>query len=238
MELDLKMQDMHSSRDTIETGVEPQEQLALLTSNALPFFLPIPERNDDLEATAKKLHGLADAIQSGGKLSLMGGTASTPHRHDTEAFAKERMTEVERAQYEEWKHQKLILPSINWDTERLAVPPAGEHTFTQRAMAMDIIWNHQGASPENATWLTHHIPNIMPLIKAVTKVLSARQHLEVHDPLSKLSDHDIVEIQSLRLITTVADENLARERERLRQLAHSINESKAILMERARSFGS
>ncbi|KAJ5280585.1 hypothetical protein N7478_005957 [Penicillium angulare] len=229
---------MQPEQDTTQTHAERQEEVALLTSNAVPFFLPIPQGHDTLESTAVKLRSLANAIESGGRLSMMSGTASTPHRHDTEAFAKERMTAVELDQYEGWKHQRLIIPSINWDTERLAVPPGGEHTFTQRAAAMDIIWNHQGASPENASWLTHNIPHIMPLIKAVTKVLSAQQHLEVHDPLSKLSDNEIVETQSLRLITAVADENLARERDRLRQLAQSINESKAILMERAKSFGS
>ncbi|KAJ5721440.1 uncharacterized protein N7483_009374 [Penicillium malachiteum] len=212
------------------------DQQARLTFQAFPFMLPIPKSEDTLESTARKLDGLAIAIRNGGSLTLTNGSVSTPQRHNAEDFAKERMTDMELIQYNEWKQNTFSLPHINWEANRLPVKAASSKTFSQRAMAMNIIWGCQVALPENAAWLSNNIPDILPLVKAITKLLSAQAHLEVYDPHSRFTDQEVVEIQTLQLITATAEENVTRERERVRQLARCIQESQTVIRERLKSL--
>ncbi|KAJ6028757.1 hypothetical protein N7540_004333 [Penicillium herquei] len=212
------------------------DQHALLALQEFPFMLPIPKSEDTLESTARKLGSLAIAIRNGGSLLLTNGSGSTPQRHKAEDFAKERMTDTELAQYNEWKQNKLSLPHINWQANRSPVEAANSKTFSPRAMAMNVIWGCQAAVPENAVWLCNNLPSILPLVKAVTKLLSAQAHLDIYDPHAKLTDQEIVEIQTLQLITATAEENVARERERLRQLSQCIQESQTVIRERLKSL--
>lgn len=209
-------------------------QLAALACDELPFLVPVPNASDDLESTAKKLRSLADVVTSGNSLALKTELEATPRKHDAESFAKERMSAVELGLYEEWQNNSLQLPEFNWAQNVIPVPPDAHalKTFLQRAAAMDIIWDYQGASAENAAWLASHMAALLPLVKAVTKVLSAQKHLEIHDPLAGLSHGEIAEVQTLQLIMAGTEENVARERERIRELTESINVSQGVLRER------
>lgn len=219
-----------------ERPVTPQ-QLALLTRNEFPFRLQLPKAEDDLETTVRKLETLSGVLAAGHSLSLTAGVASNIHERKAEAFAKERMVDIELAQYEAWKQNKFELPEINWVKNVASVSPESRKTFTQRATAIDVIWGQQGTTPENAAWLTTNIPAMLPLVKAVTKLLSARTHLQKHDPLAQLSDLDLVELETLQLIRNVADNVMAREREHFRLQAESINRSMAVLQGRLKSLG-
>ncbi|KAJ6093487.1 hypothetical protein N7486_008776 [Penicillium sp. IBT 16267x] len=216
-----------------ENYAELPNQHALLTHHDLPFVLPIPKAGESLEDTARKLRGLADAIRSGGSLSLTKSEATQPppHKHNAEAIAIGRMKDIELEQYEKWKGGKVQLPSIDWDRDRSHVDENGRKTFSQRATAMNIIWNIQCAAPENAVWVSLHRPTVLPLLKAVTKLLAVQMSV-ISDTPSKLSGSGLAEIQTLQLIAVLADENIARERERVRQLVSSIAESQAVLRER------
>ncbi|KAJ5634678.1 hypothetical protein N7528_002520 [Penicillium herquei] len=219
-----------------EGGTKHPDQHALLAFQEFPFMLPVPKSEDTLESTARKLDGLAIAIRNGGSLLLSNGTVSTPQKHDAEDFAKERMTDIELRQYSQWKQNELSLPQINWEENRSPVVEASSKTFSQRAMAMNIIWGCQAAVPENAAWLSTNILYLLPLVKAVTKLLSAQAHLEVHDPQSRFTDQEALEVQTLQLITATADEIVAREKERVRQLARCIQESQKVIRERLKSL--
>ncbi|KAJ5584573.1 uncharacterized protein N7459_004373 [Penicillium hispanicum] len=212
------------------------EQMAVVNCDEFPFVLPIPRETDDLEVTVRKLNGLAGVVRTGQRLVLTTGVASNPRRHNAEAFAKERMTAMELAQYEEWKEQKSHLPDFDWTVNQVPVPPGGLNTFSQRAAAMDILWQRQGATPENAAWLNANIPRMMPLVKAITKLLAAQTHLERHNQWAPLSDNEIAELHALRMIIALADKNLACERERLRKLAKSVHESVVVLQGRIASL--
>lgn len=151
-----------------------------------------------------------------------------PPRSNAEAHAIERMKEVELEQYETWKQGNFQLPSINWDRDRSYVDESGMKTFSLRAAAMNIIWNVQCAVPENAVWASISLPTVLPLLKAVTKTLTAQT-----SDTPKLSESELAEIQTLQFIAVSADANIARERERVRQLVSSITESQAVLRERS-----
>lgn len=214
-----------------------QNQLAVPTGTEFPFVLPVPREEDDLEATARKLRGLADMVTAGRSLALAAGEASSKPRRNAEAFAKERMTVIELAQYEEWKQQKFPLPEFDWTANRVPVVANNLKTFSQRAAAMNIIWQRDDATPENAAWLTNFVPRMAPLLKAVTKLSTAEAHLDVHDPYSRMTEDEIAELEAIRTVIAVVDKNVARERERMRKLTESISESQAMLRGRLASLG-
>ena len=209
---------------------------ALVTCGEFPFVLPLPIEEDDLETTARKACSLADAIRDGCRITLTSEVASFRRKHNAEAFAKERMSVAELAQYEEWKEQRACLPEFDWLVNQTPVPSNAEKTFSQRAAAIDLIWQRQGTTPENAAWLTANIPTILPLVKAVTKLLTAQIHLEKNDQLAQLGESEIAEIEALRHITAAIDRNLAREREKLRQLAERSKDAMAIVQGRLNSL--
>ncbi|KAJ5155399.1 hypothetical protein N7492_008202 [Penicillium capsulatum] len=212
------------------------QQLALLSRNEFPFRLQLPKPEDNMMTTVRKLQTLAGVVDAGHSLSLTAGVASNMHERKIEAFAKERMVDTELAQYEEWKQNKFELPEINWVANVSPVGPDSQKTFTQRAAAIDLIWQQQGTTPENAAWLTTNIPAMLPLVKAVTKLLSARTHLLKHDPLAQLSEPELVELETLKLIRTVTEENMAREMERVRQLAEEYRGYRDIIQGRLKSL--
>lgn len=146
------------------------------------------------------------------------------------------MLAEELGQYEKWKQGTFTLPEFNWVANRLPAAPKALKTFTQRP-AMDLIWQQQGATPENASWLTSKMPAMVSLVKAVTKLLSAQAHLAKHDPLARLTESEAAEIETLQLVNATVEQNVARERARLRSLIDSIHESWAVLRNRLKSLG-
>lgn len=214
-------------------------KLAQHTRDDFTFLLPIPKPEDDLETTARKLHGLADAVSNGGSLKLSSCQASASRKQaEAEAFAKERMSTRELKQYEEWKTKKLTLPVFDWTANRqLPVPRAALKTYTQRAAAMDIIWQRQDTTPAHAAWLTENMPEMMPLDRAITKLRNAQAHLEKHSSMAGLTASEIAELETLQLVNATVEATVARERERVRRLAESVNESCAVLRRRLKGRG-
>lgn len=213
-------------------------KLAPGTCDGVSFRLPVPKPGDDLETTARNLRELADAVTNGRSLTLSTSQAFTSRKQpDAEAFAKERMTTKELTQYEDWKQKKLTPPIFDWAANQEPVSLQAMETFTQRAAAMDIIWQRQGTAPANAAWLTNKMPGMMPLVRAITKILKARAHLEQHNSMAGLTASEIAEVETLRLVNATVEANVARERERLWRLVKSINESQTVLKDRLKGLG-
>jgi hypothetical protein len=101
---------------------------------------------------------------------------------------------------------------------------------------MDIIWDRKGMAAEHAAWLIINMPCLMPLIKAVTKLLKAEEYFQKNQRPGQMTDRDIAEVEMLQLVNTTAEENVTRERERLRLLIDSIHKSQAVLMNRMSIF--
>ncbi|CAL5866349.1 uncharacterized protein PFLUO_LOCUS557 [Penicillium psychrofluorescens] len=223
------------------SAINIPDQLASLGFKEFPFLVPLPQPHDDLETTVRKMHNIAEVIASGGRITPQSKdiTSSALRKHDAESFAKERMSAIERGLYEQWQNTQLQIPVFDWTQNVMHLPSEDAQslkTFAQRAEAMDILWCHKGASPENALWLSSNMDSILPLIKAITKVLNAQQHLEAHDPLVGLSGDEIAELEALRLIRTMADQKMAQERERVRKLGESLGLSLSVIRGRLESL--
>lgn len=213
-------------------------QHAQLTYNGFSLLMPVPQHGDDLETTFKKVHGLADAVANGGTLTLpTTQTSAAFKQQDAEAAAKERMSTLELKSYEAWKVKKFTLPFFDWAEYKDSVPPEGLETFTQRAAAMDVVWQRQGTSPSHAVWLSTRMGHLVPLVKAVEKVLKAQAQLEQQSCMSGLSEKEMAEVEMLQHIQATIDANVARERQRVKQQAKSIYDSVAVLKGQVKDRG-
>jgi hypothetical protein len=224
-------------------------------------ILPVPSVNDDLETTAKKMKALAKVVSDGNSLALFTGLQmASQHLNDPESIAVSQMTIDERVQYEAWQKARKNgtmknsgdqdseeasnrdgnVPAVGFDWVKNVDPvPDGAQSlkkFTERAAAMDIIWDHQGATPENAAWLTFNQPAILPLVKAVCRVRTAEKHRKNNrDPSMRgLTDMEAAEVETVRKIVSLAERNRTRELEKIRKLTRSITESAAVVKARVK----
>ncbi|KAF7176966.1 hypothetical protein CNMCM7691_004391 [Aspergillus felis] len=226
-------------------------------------ILPVPSVNDDLETTAKKMRALAKVVSDGNSLALFTGLQmASQHLEDPKSLAVSQMTIDERVQYEAWQRARKNrtrknpgdqdseeasnrggeVPAVDFDWVKNVAPvPDGAQSlkkFTERAAAMDIIWDHQGATPENAAWLTFNLPAILPLVKAVCRVRTAERHRQNNrDPsMRRLTDMEVAEVETVRKIVSLAERNRTRELEKIRKLTRSITESAAVIKARVKSL--
>ncbi|KAL3460764.1 hypothetical protein BJX64DRAFT_174569 [Aspergillus heterothallicus] len=136
------------------------------------------------------------------------------------------------------------LPDFDWQANVTPIPQGAQSLkkFTQRAVAMDIVFGHQGATPENAAWLTFNMVPFLPIIKAVTKISNMERHFQENRIKSKnasaqgLSDVEAAEIETARRIVAAAERNVNRELERLRRMTRELNRSIAVLRARMRQL--
>jgi hypothetical protein len=134
------------------------------------------------------------------------------------------------------------LPDFNWDWNVSSVPEGAQSLkkFTQRAAAMDIVFGHQGAAPENAVWLTYNMAPLLPLVKAVTKISNMERHLEENRsrnaPSQRLSEMEIAEMETARRVVAAAERNLNRESERLRRMTRELSRSNDVIRARMHEF--
>ncbi|PYI05317.1 hypothetical protein BO78DRAFT_371390 [Aspergillus sclerotiicarbonarius CBS 121057] len=227
-------------------------------------ILPVPTETDDLEATFTKLEELAKVVKQGNSLALFTGLKlATQKARDPESVAKAQLTPHELMMYEAWKNMRTIqdtrqddggdckhdqdsrpvmnLPDFNWE-ENVAPVPQGAQSlkkFTRRAEAMDVVFGHQGATPENASWLTSNMISILPLIKAVTKVCNIGKHLENSNSdrhTRDLTEMEAAEVETVRKLVAIAGKNRNREMAKIHRLTRSIEEAMLVLRGRAEAL--
>lgn len=195
-------------------------------THPVPGTTPVPEPADDLETTARKLEVLANVVNEGNSLALFTGLKLAQPK-DAESLAKSQMTSVELGSYADWKSKTEPVHSFDWENNKTPLPSTSAQSlkkFTRRAAAMDVIWGHEGATPEHASWLTFNMTSLLPLVKAVSRVLAVQKQYQ-NDPLAHLSPMEIAEIETARSVVYVAERNKERELQRIRQLTRSISRS-------------
>ncbi|PLB35642.1 uncharacterized protein BDW47DRAFT_109906 [Aspergillus candidus] len=232
-------------RDRLEEGAAGLDSIDLLALSQDLRIIPIPEDGDDLETTAQKMEDLAKVAQGGNSLALSTGLKlAPPQPQNPEEIVMAEMTPQERTMYNAWKRSRepdrssrdLLDPQLprtfDWDAN-VAPAPTGARShkkFAERAAAMDLVWGHEGATPEHAAWLTFHRPNLLPLVNVIAKVIRRTKHMKDHGPQSRgLSDMEAAELETIRQIVTVAERNRCRELERIRTMTRTIAESVTVI---------
>ncbi|RJE22675.1 hypothetical protein PHISCL_04978 [Aspergillus sclerotialis] len=205
---------------------------------AVPGTTPVPSTADDLETTAQKLEALANVVKEGNSLALYTGLKlSSPKPRDAESIALSQMTPSELESYTDWKTRTTPVPPFDWEHNKTPIPTGAqsEKKFTRRAEAMDVVWGYKGATPEHASWLTFNMPGTLPLVKAVSRVLTAQLHYQ-NDPLVHLGPMEVAEIETAKSIVRIAQGNRERELQRIRKATRSMTRSIEVLNSRMDSL--
>ncbi|KAL2813222.1 hypothetical protein BJX63DRAFT_432037 [Aspergillus granulosus] len=258
---------IHNSPEPLQIDIEN-----LMNLSQTFHILPTPEDDDDLERTVNKVRRLAEVVEQGNSLALWTGMKLVPEfTRDAESIAMAQMASDEREVYEMWKEwatsrkggnlnttvagntshevtgpsqNSFRLPEFNWEQNVSPVPQGAQSLkkFTQRAAAMDIIFRHQGATPENAAWLTFNMVPVLPLVKAVTRISNMERHFlenrykNKNTSMQRLSNVEAAEMETARKIVAAAERNTNRELERLRRMTRELNKSNAIIRARMREL--
>ncbi|KAL6234944.1 hypothetical protein BDW75DRAFT_210950 [Aspergillus navahoensis] len=74
---------------------------------------------------------------------------------------------------------KIDLPPFNWDDYVAPVKrtPRSIRQHNNRAAAMNVVFQHNEAIPENASWLWKHMPQLKPLIRVIIKVMELEKQI-------------------------------------------------------------
>jgi hypothetical protein len=92
------------------------------------------------------------------------------------------------AQCEAWKKSFQVL-ACNWVTN--TIPPL-------TLSVIDIIWNHRADTSGYTTWLLVQNLNALPLIKAIVKMLNAKEYLKEYGLPFSLSSCQVAEVKALQ----------------------------------------
>ncbi|KAL4870311.1 hypothetical protein BDV12DRAFT_166128 [Aspergillus spectabilis] len=207
-----------------------QKDPETLSNSVLHLFMP--QKEDDLETLLKKMKFMSDIVKRGGRIAEWTG-------QDPEVDAMARMTPAELSAYERWKtpsqnendqaHEggppAFKIPKFDWDkfvAPMKVTSPVLSERYRHRAAAMDIIFNHQGATPEHASWLMENVKHMRPLLRAVTKVHSIRTGWQGKYGAT-------VEVTVLREFLTAHKNHAAREALRIKQMLGEIERQKDVL---------
>lgn len=211
----------HRAEQATDPGVPGA--MAQVTMGDLPFLIPLPMAHDEVEVYLKKLRSVANIVACGGRLKLTKLPASITDRYDPETVGKKSMSAVERSAFDAFQ-EDTTLPPFDWSMAS-PVQLQSRKTFEERAAAMDVLWQHQGTTANNAAWLSQNMQHLLPLVKAMTKILAAERRFRDHE-------NQIIEDETLRFISSDAKEFVQRikrewdelERERRRQRQDTLDQ--------------
>ncbi|KAJ5555328.1 hypothetical protein N7535_007764 [Penicillium sp. DV-2018c] len=166
---------IRSSTRAGDNDTNAQRVLRLTEGPGAPYVVDIPLESDNLETAAKKMETIAEIIVAGGRLDIRIRPRKIVHMQWARQHARERMRGEELSHFNAWVERRLSIAPFDWSNELPFNEEAGE-AFRKYAQAMDLIWEHQGATPGNVAWCIHKQPHIFPIIKAIAKMQTASDH--------------------------------------------------------------
>lgn len=142
---------------------------------ASPLQLPHP--SDSPATLTAKLNAILAALASGQGLAAATGFLATPNSNrDHIAKACQDMHPEERMMWDEYTaNPQLRLPAINWKTDIDAEPTSTKplKTAKRRAEALNRLYKTDQARPGHVVWLTKNHLVLLPLVKAVARIIGA-----------------------------------------------------------------
>lgn len=192
-------------------------------------------RDPDFELLGSKMDALIAVTQSGQGFAVRTpfSNFAAPQQPDPEAekTARENMTAMEIQQFEAWKGG-VIMPTVDWPCSRQAVRTSETQLMSQRAVAMQRIWNNEALSAEHACWVTHNMAYALPLISAVIKTNAAQCDLLVREQGRSAAELGLASVQGMLKIIDVVQADLMRYKADFKRHAKSIHHSYEILRAR------
>lgn len=190
-------------------------------------------RDPDFELLGSKIDALIAVNQSGQGFAVRipFSNFAAPQQPDPEAekTARENMTPMETQQFDAWKGG-AIMPTIDWPRSRQAVPTPETQLMSQRAVAMQRIWNNEALSAEHACWVTHNMAYALPLLSAVIKTNAAQCNLLVREQGRSAAELELASVQGMLKIIDVVQADLMRYKADFKRHAKSIHQTSELFM--------
>lgn len=189
-------------------------------------------RDPDYELLGSKIDALIAVTQSGQSFAVRipFSNFAAPQHADPEAerTARENMTPTELQHFNVWR-AKVVMPTVDWARSRQAVPTPDTQLMSQRAVAMQRIWNNEALCAEHACWVTHNMAYALPLISAVIKTNAAQCDLLVREQGRSAAELELASIQHMLKMIDVDQADLVRYKADFKRHAKSIRNSSEML---------
>ncbi|KAF2858357.1 hypothetical protein K470DRAFT_272491 [Piedraia hortae CBS 480.64] len=188
-------------------------------------ILQVPNPGDDMDKTMKIVQALSSVVDEGKSIAAATGyVLATNKPVPPEDAAMSHMTPEQELAYRGWK-SGADLPQIEWTVSRVDVPggPQSDAHFSKRAAAMRVLFKDQDIDQQNAVWLTFNAPDLLPLVKAVEKILNAER--DSTGGQVGIKSQELADYQTLRKVIGVASSNANKEMADLRAKMKAIMSS-------------
>ena len=131
--------------------------------------------------------------------------------------------------------KQFTLPEIDWEKNKTTLP-AGRYTlqkYTKRAADLAKAYSLQDSSictPEHAVHFTLYHAEYLPLLRALSKVESARR--DMTGDRETLSSLDTAEVQAMKMVNAIASRKVEEAYKELSEVTCSIARCQRVLRER------
>jgi hypothetical protein len=195
-------------------------------------YLPLPEPGDSLPVLHIKLQALATVVLGNESVAAATGyRAATKRERDPEAAARQEMPQVDLRLWDGWKEGRVALPSIDWSITPPSAPTSARplRIANRRAVALNRLYNTTLATPAHAAWFTSNHAGLLPLVKAMARVIGVERDLV--GGIDGLSPGQLAEIQSIGRVVAVVADIIHGLKEKHHPLLKEIHQDRRILLE-------
>ncbi|KAL8770791.1 MAG: hypothetical protein Q9209_003658 [Squamulea sp. 1 TL-2023] len=144
--------------------------------------LHLPDPSDSAATLSTKLTAIVTRISSGQSIAAATGFLATPNPHrDPVAKATQEMHPYELEYWDAYiTNPDLIeFPNIDWSTDIDTSPTSKKpiQNAKRRAEALNRLYQTDQAQPGHSVWFTKHHEYLLPLVKAMARVIGAERDI-------------------------------------------------------------
>jgi hypothetical protein len=195
-------------------STEATKRFRSVDNQSRSIGLSIPQAGDSTAAIHSKLSALAEVIRKGQSISV--ATNYTAIANDERNPMKTAMAEMrpeEAFAWELFSEGKYPLPDFDWehDREKEPVSPTPRRNAQCRAEALNRLYHTNKADPGHSVWMMKNKPFLLPLVKAMVRVIAAERDLPVGQNAG--STIQLADIESINKILSMSSQLLSNNRD-------------------------
>lgn len=179
-------------------------------SSSQPDTLPIPQRSDSIDTLERTMIALADVVRRGESIAFATNYAASANWvRDAEQKAVAGMPPDELFMWKHYKKGHCKLPKVEWDAiqEEASTSTRPLRIARRRAEALNRLYKTDKACPEHSVWIVKNQLVMLPLIKAMARVIGAER--DMLGGQCALDATQLADLQSINKILSVCSQVVA-----------------------------
>ncbi|KAH8802677.1 hypothetical protein F5884DRAFT_802701 [Xylogone sp. PMI_703] len=193
--------------------VEHENQDSLSTQQH-DVTINIPSLEDSVPATLANWDAILETVKAGRSIAGATGYSATPHLGKNEkTIAESQMTPQEHQMWTGFNDGRVNLPALDWATNRLSPPTSkgSVKVIPRRVEALNRLYKTNQADAGHIAWIMEKELLLLPLIKAMARVIGAEKDLAGS---KECQEGQLAEIQSINRILYYSAQSHGNERGR------------------------